>query len=199
MAIDEALLELAILPTLRFYGWAQPALSFGYFGRFAEAVHEVEKRDVIRRWTGGGIVLHGSDVTYSLVLPRATLGRSTSPRHVYSFVHSAIQRVLRYKAEVTLAATDAAKVSDACFANPVVADLLANGRKIAGAAQRRTRAGLLHQGSIQYEQMPALFAPAMAAELCGNFAEHEITGVILGRADELASAKYGTSAWLRQR
>ena len=41
MAIDEALLESATKPTLRFYGWMRPWLSFGYFGRYDDAVKEV--------------------------------------------------------------------------------------------------------------------------------------------------------------
>src|SRR2546423_1117404 len=48
----------------------------------------------------------------------------------------------------TRGATDR-RYSDNCFANPVRADVLLDGRKIAGAAQRRTTRGLLHQGSIQ--------------------------------------------------
>ena len=36
MAVDEALLELATAPSLRVYRWDHPALSFGYFGRYAE-------------------------------------------------------------------------------------------------------------------------------------------------------------------
>jgi lipoate-protein ligase A len=36
MAIDEALLKYATVPSIRFYRWQCPALSFGYFGRFAD-------------------------------------------------------------------------------------------------------------------------------------------------------------------
>src|SRR5436305_15298348 len=35
MALDEALLEHATVPSIRFYQWNSPALSFGYFGKFA--------------------------------------------------------------------------------------------------------------------------------------------------------------------
>src|SRR4051812_50217480 len=54
MAIDEALLEMAIVPTIRFYGWRSPALSFGYFGRFSDVAIYAAERDLVRRWTGGG-------------------------------------------------------------------------------------------------------------------------------------------------
>ncbi len=69
MAIDEALLESARVPSVRFYRWQSPALSFGYFGRFADVADYADERDLVRRWTGGGIVFHGEDLTYSIVIP----------------------------------------------------------------------------------------------------------------------------------
>ncbi len=70
MAIDEVLLRHAQMPLLRVYAWTQPALSFGYFGRVAEIVPDSSARETVRRWTGGGIVRHGSDLTYSVIVPR---------------------------------------------------------------------------------------------------------------------------------
>jgi len=69
MAIDEALLESAAVPSIRFYRWASPALSFGYFGRFGEVASYAHERDLFRRWTGGGTVYHGDDLMYSFVIP----------------------------------------------------------------------------------------------------------------------------------
>ena len=69
MAIDEALLEFTTEPIIRFYKWNHPALSFGYFGKFADVAHHKTERDLVRRWTGGGIVFHGNDLTYSIVIP----------------------------------------------------------------------------------------------------------------------------------
>src|SRR5437773_12364314 len=69
MAIDEALLETAVVPTIRFYRWRSPALSFGYFGEFADVAIYAAERDLVRRWTGGGIVFHGDDLSYSIVIP----------------------------------------------------------------------------------------------------------------------------------
>src|SRR5262245_1759825 len=69
MAIDEALLEYSTAPAIRFYRWQSPALSFGYFGRFADVARYQIERDLVRRWTGGGIVFHGEDLTYSIVIP----------------------------------------------------------------------------------------------------------------------------------
>ncbi|MFN2477371.1 MAG: hypothetical protein ABR526_13640, partial [Chthoniobacterales bacterium] len=107
--------------------------------------------------------------------------------------------VLADSLQVSLADAAAPKVSDACFANPVESDVMANGRKIAGAAQRRTRAGLLHQGSIQLETLPNGFAPAFAAELCRVFESRSLPRELLDRAAQIAGQRYASDAWLRRR
>src|SRR5437879_2746956 len=89
MAVDEALLERATEPTIRFYQWDHPALSFGYFGRYADAADEA--RDIVRRWTGGGIVLHGEDMTYSIVIPASEPAFSESSASNYERIHNAIR------------------------------------------------------------------------------------------------------------
>ncbi|MFN2475807.1 MAG: octanoyltransferase, partial [Chthoniobacterales bacterium] len=74
MAVDEALLEFAREPSLRFYGWRQASLSFGYFGSFKSVAGHQPHREIVRRWTGGGTVFHGGDLTYSLILPAGDAG-----------------------------------------------------------------------------------------------------------------------------
>lgn len=199
MAIDEALLEAASIPLLRFYGWQKPSLSFGYFGRFADVEEEQARRDIIRRWTGGGIVYHGSDLTYSIVLPAAVAARFRSSRVVYAHVHGAIREALGAQVSAALASTAAPKVSEACFANAVESDVISNGKKIAGAAQRRTRAGLLHQGSIQCASLPADFCDNFARVLCPAFDRTAYSPDVLGRAAMMAGEKYATREWLHRR
>src|SRR5580700_1117427 len=62
MAIDEALLGTGAGPVLRVYRWKRPAVSFGYFERWAPIHAAHPDREAVRRWTGGGVVLHGEDV-----------------------------------------------------------------------------------------------------------------------------------------
>ena len=72
MAVDEALLAAMprlCQPVLRFYGWTEPAATFGYFQRYAEVASRTPLRPLIRRPTGGGIVPHDADWTYSLAFP----------------------------------------------------------------------------------------------------------------------------------
>ncbi len=199
MALDEALLEFASVASLRFYRWRRPSLSFGYFGNFADVANEQAHREIVRRWTGGGIVLHGNDLTYSVVLPQRTPAQLHSSQRVYADIHEAIRDSLGQKTNVALAVADAPKISQACFANAVTADVLADGRKIAGAAQRRTRAGLLHQGSIQYEPLPRHFRDAFAKALCPGFVRKVFSRELMERAQMISAQKYATDDWLQRR
>ena len=87
MAIDEALLEYATIPLIRFYRWRSSALSFGYFGRFTDIARYQAERDLVRRWTGGGIVFHGEDLTYSLVIPASDTAFAESSISIYEKIH----------------------------------------------------------------------------------------------------------------
>ena len=99
MAIDEALLETAKVPTIRFYQWDHPALSFGYFGKFGDvADHD---RDIVRRWTGGGIVFHGEDLTYSIIIPADDVAFGESSMSIYEKAHAAIQLALATLGQTT--------------------------------------------------------------------------------------------------
>jgi lipoyl(octanoyl) transferase len=212
MAIDEALLESAATPSIRFYRWESPALSFGYFGRFTDVADKVSERDLVRRWTGGGIVFHGEDLTYSVVIPANDPVFAESPMSIYENVHRALGKALLEAGErATVAGVDdpgsvAVGTRGAvgasgynCFANPVYADVIIDGRKVAGAAQRRTRAGLLQQGSVQYVDLANGLAERFAQALSANCNEREIADEVLNRACELARQKYETDAWLRRR
>ena len=200
MALDEALLEMAEIPSIRFYKWDHPALSFGYFGRFADVDEHRHQRDVVRRWTGGGIVFHGDDLTYSIVIPAAEPAFAESSMTIYEKIHNAIRAALVANGQsAELAANGAPKISDSCFANPVRADVLSNGRKIAGAAQRRTRRGLLQQGSVQDVDLTNEFGNQFASELCSNCYHKTLDERLIARAHEIAEQKYGAASWLQRR
>ena len=212
MAIDEALLETAVGPTIRFYRWRSPALSFGYFGKFSDVAIYAAERDLVRRWTGGGIVFHGDDLTYSIVIPAKDPVFDQSSIAVYEKIHRALCEGLNKigTQAVVVGGVDpggpvvgmraAASASGYnCFANPVRADVMMDGRKIAGAAQRRTRRGLLQQGSIQGFAMSTDLAQRFAQALSANCSESEITKAILKQAQQVAHQKYGTESWLRKR
>jgi lipoate-protein ligase A len=210
MAIDEALLETAVVPSIRFYRWRSPALSFGYFGKFSDVAIYAAERDLVRRWTGGGIVFHGDDLTYSIVIPASDPVFDESSIAVYEKIHRALADALNGVGERAVVAggvdpggialsKHAAASGYNCFANPVRADVMMDGRKIAGAAQRRNCRGLLQQGSIQGFAMKTDLAEKFAQALSVNCSEFEITGEVFQRARELAQQKYGTDSWLGKR
>ena len=219
MAIDEALLESAKVSSIRFYRWNSPALSFGYFGKSSDVASYATQYDVVRRWTGGGIVFHGQDLTYSIVVPANDPVFDESPTSIYERIHRTLRDalvVLGQRAEVAVGGNCGTGINDAgysghCFAKPVHADVLVNGLKVAGAAQRRTRMGLLQQGSIQlaagrrrvaaatgHVDLPKGFETRFARELSGNCAVQRIDNGILNRAREIATRKYGTDKWLHR-
>ena len=200
MAIDEVLLGTARSAILRFYRWSAPSVSFGYFGRFAEACEIARNRATVRRWTGGGIVPHGEDLTYSIMIRSRDDAFALASKIIYQRVHLALGSALREIGIFSgLVQTEATKISDACFANPVVSDVIENGRKIAGAAQRKTRGGLLHQGSIQRENLDERFRNAFARLLGNRIIAGSIGTDVLRAAEELAATKYATVDWLQRR
>jgi lipoate-protein ligase A len=119
---------------------------------------------------------------------------------IYQRVHLALGSALREIGIVSaLVQTEATKISDACFVNLVVSDVIENGRKIAGAAQRKTRNGLLHQGSIQRGNLDERFRNAFARLLGDRIITGSIGTDILRAAEGLAATKYATDSWLRRR
>jgi lipoate-protein ligase A len=153
MALDEALLEAAPIwdrPVLRFFGWQPPAASFGYFQKFAEAAFATSLRPLIRRPTGGGLVLHDADWTYSVTFPPSHPWYALRARQSYARVHQWIRAAFTQLDIATeMAPSCRNELPSQCFTGYEKNDVLHAGRKIAGAAQRRTKTGLLIQGSIQ--------------------------------------------------
>ena len=153
MALDEALLEASAhvgKPVLRFYGWTEPAATFGYFQKYADVERVTLLRPLIRRPTGGGVVPHDADWTYSLTFPPNHEWHSLEAEESYRRVHEWIQKAFAKLNVITELAPSCKKSAPGeCFIGHVKSDLLWKGIKIAGAAQRRNKLGLLIQGSVQ--------------------------------------------------
>jgi lipoyl(octanoyl) transferase len=153
MAQDEALLEAMTRlqkPVLRFYGWQEPAATFGYFQNFIEVGKTTRLRPLIRRPTGGGIVPHDADWTYSFAVPPGHEWHALKAEESYHRIHEWIRRAFeKLNVPTELAPFRKVALPGQCFAGHEKSDLLWHGKKIAGAAQRRNKLGLLIQGSIQ--------------------------------------------------
>ena len=135
-------------PILRFYSWKRPCISYGYFQKKPFLLGNLP---AYRRITGGGIVFHDKDLTYSLTYPRGSV-LPWSVKRSYGEIHRILQRALHCLGIESIQCTEEDR-GELCFENPVVGDLLYEGKKIAGAAQRRMGNHLLHQGTILIEKL----------------------------------------------
>lgn len=210
MAVDESLLasaSTAELPILRFYGWTQPAATFGYFQRHAEIETFTDLRPLIRRPTGGGLVPHDDDWTYSVAIPPSHAWFSLKAVESYRRIHEWLRRAFAsIGVETELAPCCQKEGPGQCFIGAEQFDLLVGGRKLAGAAQRRTKAGLLIQGSIQPTGLDVArgdWESAMlesASEDWGvEWKDVAELATLKAEADRLASEKYGSQGFNRRR
>jgi lipoyl(octanoyl) transferase len=203
MAVDEWLLKTACEPLLRIYRWAGDWASLGYFGKISEAKALIPEVPWVRRWTGGGLVDHRRDWAYTLVVPRNELLANLRGGESYRKVHQALAAVLTAEGQNTLLSLgDAATGAALCFENPVSYDIIdAAAKKLAGAGQRRTRHGLLHQGSVSLptsaeisDQRAFAFAAEMARQV-------EVSAIEIDAAAccEIERDRYQHPAWIERR
>ncbi len=204
MAVDEWLLENATLPVLRTYRWLGDWVSIGYFGMLPEAQAHFPELEIVRRWTGGGTVDHRADWTYTLVIPRSESLANLRGGESYREIHNALAETLRVEG-ISVRASDEVEEtgSGLCFENPVQHDLVgANDLKIAGAGQRRTRDGLLHQGSvaaqcsgdIDFQKRSENLASAIAKEW-----ENFVPLIDMEKIGPMISGRYGCAEWTNRR
>jgi lipoate-protein ligase A len=210
MALDDALLEAASTinkPVLRFYGWTEPAATFGYFQKYAEVEKMTLLRPLIRRPTGGGLVPHDADWTYSLAFPPTDSWYALKAVESYQRVHEWIKAAFATLGVTTeLAPCCRKSLPGQCFVGHEQFDVLWQDRKIAGAAQRRTRNGLLIQGSVQpppikisrvdWEQAMCDVAKTDFGVVWNNFA---ITTDLQQRVSELTAKTYSQAAYNQRR
>jgi lipoyl(octanoyl) transferase len=186
MATDHALLAGAAASgeaVLRIYAWARPTLSFGMHERArvtpeALAAHGV---DVVRRPTGGRALLHHREVTYSITAPAAGIGLGESYRAINALLLAALRRLGVQAAEAERRARATAPDGTACFAEPNVGELVVDGRKLVGSAQRRDQGALLQHGSILLADDQGLIARLRGGPSDGAPTVAASLSAILGR------------------
>ena len=214
MALDEALLEASSRlqhPVLRFYGWTAPAASFGYFQKYSSVERATLLRPLVRRPTGGGIVPHDADWTYSFAVPPGHEWHSLAAIDSYQRIHEWIRDAFaKLKIQTALASDKKSAggpdLPGECFTGHEKFDLLWHGKKIAGAAQRRNKLGLLIQGSVQPPPIPLKrgdWEHAMRIVASDTFSiqwtDFSPDGPLLARANELAGEKYSLAAYNSKR
>lgn len=158
MAFDEILLENSAKfakPLLRLYGFDSPSITIGY-SQYYDAASD-NKHTVVRRPTGGGVVYHDRDLTYTFVVPPGHYITELDRIESYHFFHRGILEILKHFNIYGVLSRDMPMPNDMkrmqCFSSPTRYDVIVDGVKYAGAAQRRSRKGILHQGSIMLEKI----------------------------------------------
>lgn len=159
MAIDEAILEShrkgLTPPTLRFYGWAPPAVSIGYSQKMDDlTINRIKSRgfDVVRRLTGGRAVLHFAELTYSFVASPPILSEKLNEayRQICNGLILGLKN-LGVEADLGKSNKQYKDFSD-CFMATTQADLQVNNKKMVGSAQLRRQGAVLQHGSILLDQ-----------------------------------------------
>lgn len=198
MAADQAWLELSEVPVLRVYRWTEPTATIGYAQSLAKLGDSLPRWPVVRRWTGGGVVLHDNDYTYSVIVPAVHPWSQTNPLESYRLIHESLARALCDGSR--LAGMEDLIEAPFCFVAPAMHDVIRDKVKVAGAGQRRGKLGLLHQGSVQQVTLGDDFWPRWAAQLAKNVLVHsEMTPAMKERADELTQKRYSLPSWLNER
>ena len=199
MAIDETLLREVSSPMLRIYRWVAPCITFGYFQRLSEVRLSVPDLPAVRRWTGGGIVEHGKDLTFSLMIPRSDRCATMPPAHFYRELHGLLAVALSrcVPSVVRLAEKGDLRAGEACFSAPAADDLIMAGEKILGGAQRRSAGALLYQGSLQgVNGFFALSDPGdLASALSSHVVRRPLQSALKQGALKLAENRYRRSDW----
>lgn len=159
MAKDEAIFNLyraKKVPTLRVYGWSKPFVSLGYFQKVNEVLNHQACREqgisFVRRITGGAAILHQEELTYSLVLSSKDLELKGGVKESYRILTSFI---INFYKDLGLNASYAGEVNknivedtNFCYASFEYFDILIEGKKVGGNAQKRRKDLIFQQGSI---------------------------------------------------
>lgn len=229
MACDEVLLEAAAnshQAAIRFYQWRQPTVSLGYFQPAAARLQlpSLATLPWLRRCTGGAAIVHHYELTYAFALPPPLSFRQRSWICTFHQLLADLLNSLPLSAPAQLVACgQQRRLGEVlCFWHHTAGDLLLQGSKIAGSAQRKHRGALLQHGSILLQCSP--YAPALpglydlagpslvepaalAAQLAQRFAEQlgaelhadNWTTDEQQRIQQLVTEKYSQPSWNAKR
>ncbi|MCA9139876.1 MAG: hypothetical protein KDB00_24050 [Planctomycetales bacterium] len=234
MAVDQAIAESISVPaesdlpigaTLRFYTWAEPTLSLGYFQFARDASPRFDQIARVRRSTGGGAILHHHELTYSLTVP-TNPGEHGARNDLYRGVHAAFVATLDCFGATTrpyLLDKRHQGQSDPflCFQRRTDEDLILCGYKVLGSAQRRVRGAIMQHGSLLLrsspfaDELPGIFdltsmevgvtpivkevTARIGTSLNLSFAEGRLTTAERERAGGLVEQRFAADQWWSRR
>jgi lipoate-protein ligase A len=161
MALDEKIFHRYMedgIPVFRVYGWRSPSFTYGVSQKPENEIDikrcALDGVQIARRMTGGGVLLHHNEITYSLVCAKEDIGEPAavfvSYRRTCAFLIS-FYRSLGLTASFALEAGDfknRCAPHELCSASREKYDVIINGKKIGGNAQKRKRRAVFQHGSI---------------------------------------------------
>ncbi len=182
MAADECLAAEAECRgglVMRLYRWTTTTISLGGFQKIDDArkVPEIRGLPLVRRPSGGGAIVHGSDLTYAAAVSKSHPWGAT-PQVFYDALHGAMVEVLAdhgihawpHPAAETRAGRESPNEPPEqlffCFDRRAAGDLVMAGltagtaSKIMGSAQRRLSGVVLQHGSLLLQSNTAVSGQA---------------------------------------
>jgi len=161
MALDEKIFDRYMedgIPVFRAYGWRSASFTYGVSQKPENEIDikrcAQDSVQIAKRMTGGGILLHHNEITYSLVCAKEDIGEPDSVivsyRKICAFLIS-FYRSLGLDASFALDTEDFKKKCiphELCSASREKYDIVINGKKIGGNAQKRKRRAVFQHGSI---------------------------------------------------
>ncbi|MEM7453973.1 MAG: lipoate--protein ligase family protein [Planctomycetota bacterium] len=234
MSVDQALLETADQTgaiTLRFYEWESATLSLGYFQNYrSRDEHPASSNcQVTRRASGGGAIVHDNELTYSLCIPSRNRW-SAENQKLYRLAHEIITGALAAQgigcrffdpADSRIEGVEFDESNFLCFQRRTEGDLVCEGFKICGSAQRRVKNSLLQHGSLlisKSEHAPELpgfcdltglscdksqlisdISAGCAAVLDLQWHNDGLQEHELGSAASIRELKFANDQWIRKR
>jgi len=155
MSIDKTVSTLfneGEAPILRFYTW-EKSFTVG----ISQKTETYAKRypqynnNCAKRMTGGGALFHGNDISYSLVLPTSYL-QGLSVKESYENICTFLLNFYKSLGLDAHYAKDCEDItlskSEFCQVGFEAYDIIANGLKIGGNAQKRSKNMIFQHGSI---------------------------------------------------
>ena len=145
----------------RVYEFEEPTVSLGYFQSWErlKSVPSLARLPWVRRQTGGDLLVHDNEITYAIAAPIETLG---VVRDFPCRVHRAVSEWLKTLGIETQCQPEAGKISREgapagmlCFLHPAAGDVLFQGCKVMGSAQRKRHGAVLHhRADLQAQRRP---------------------------------------------
>lgn len=211
MATDRAL--LACLPDIsgiifRHYEWTDDYVSFGYSQKFEDVQKrcKTEPNLLMRRPTGGGIVFHENDWTYTLLIP-PTVELFNNPRGLYELSHSLVMQALEKSGVQALHLAPCPRACDIerpkldvseCFIQPELNDVLVEDQKVAGAAIKKSKQGVLLQGSIIKDPVQDIDWKEFESHFLLSLAKHFNSKALPYNFEEIKGFKEEKQKWVSE-